>query len=128
MAFYDSAISGVDLGSNVVTNDPFVSAAAHFRGMLVDLEPFGGVTSQLFFNRMTFGVDGGYRILAPRSARVTARYINFVRNPANNMIAGVGSAVWQTSFAKQDGLRVDAFDSPPSRRSPPRCKPLTCWA
>jgi len=43
---------------------------------------------------------------------MTARYINFARNSANKMIAGVASAVWQTSFAKSDGLRVDAFDSP----------------
>jgi hypothetical protein len=110
--FYGTSVSGVDLGSNVVTTDPFVTAAVQFTGMLVDLEPFGAFSSQLFFNAMTVGVDGGYRIHAPRSARVTARYINFARNPANNMIAGVASVVWQTSFAKLDGLRIDGFDSP----------------
>jgi hypothetical protein len=111
-AFYDSAVSGVDLGAGVSTGDPFVKAAVQFNGMLVDLEPFGAFSSQLFFNTMTFGVAGGYRILAPRTARTTARYINFSRNPTNDMIAGVASVIWQTSFAKTDGLRVDAFDSP----------------
>jgi hypothetical protein len=32
------------------------------------------------------------------------------------MIAGRASVVWQTSFAKRDGLRVDAFNSPALQR------------
>lgn len=111
VTFFDSAVCGFDSGSGTDTNDPFVKAAANLRGMLVDLEPFGSSSSQLFFDSMSFGVDGGYRILAPRTSRFTARYINFNRNSANTMIAGVASAVWQTSFAKTDGLRVDAFNS-----------------
>jgi hypothetical protein len=109
--FYDTAICGVDLGAGVVTNDPFVAAAVNFRGMLVDLEPYGAFTSQLYFDSMHFGIDGGYRILGKRQTRVTARYINFKRNPANSMIAGVASVVWQTTFAKTDGLLIDPFDS-----------------
>lgn len=109
--FFDSAICGFDDGGGASITDPFVSAAANFTGMLVDLEPFGGFTSQLFFDEMSFGVEGGYRIFTPRSSRVTARHINFARNRVNKMIAGVASVVWQTSFAKADGLRVDAFDS-----------------
>ncbi|MEY4577994.1 MAG: hypothetical protein RL701_2697 [Pseudomonadota bacterium] len=110
--FYDSQISGVDLGAGTSIQDPFMASAAAFTGMLVDAEPYGALSSQLFFDSMRFGIDGGYRILCKRSARVTARYINFSRNPANAMIAGVASVVWQTSFAKTDGLRIDAFDSP----------------
>lgn len=110
--FYGTSVSGVDLGAGVVTSDPFVTSAVRFSGMLVDLEPFGAFSSQLFFDTMTFGVDGGYRIRLPRSSRVTARFINFRRNAANNMIAGVASVVWQTSFARTDGLHIDAFDSP----------------
>jgi hypothetical protein len=109
--FYNTAISGVDLGSGVV-GDPFVAAASNFTGMLVDLEPYGAFTSQLYFDTMRFGIDGGYRIICKRSSRAIARYINFSRNPANAMIAGIASVIWQTSFAKADGLRVDAFDSP----------------
>jgi len=112
VASYDAGVSAVDLGAGVVKNDPFVAAAIQFTGMLVDLEPFGATSSQIYFDGMTFGIDGGYRILAPRTSRFTARYINFARNTVNKMIAGVASAVWQTSFAKSDGLRVDAFDSP----------------
>ena len=43
---------------------------------------------------------------------MVARYINFTRNSHNQMIAGVASVVWQTSFAKADGLNLDAHGSP----------------
>jgi hypothetical protein len=109
--FFDSSVSGFDLGAGTKTVDPFVTAAVNMNGMLVDLEPFGAFSSQIFFDSICFGVDGGYRILAPRTSRFTDRYINFARNSANRMIAGVASVVWQTSFAKTDGLRIDAFDS-----------------
>jgi hypothetical protein len=114
--FYDTAVCGFDLGAGVRVDDPFVSAAVNFTGMLVDLEPFGAFSSQLFYDTMRFGVDGGYRILAPRTSRFTARYINFFRNSDNTMIAGVASVIWQASFAKSDGLRVDPFDSAALRR------------
>jgi hypothetical protein len=109
--FYSTTVCGYDLGGGVATNDPFVSAGAQLKGMLVDLEPYGAFSSQLYFDSIRFGVDGGYRIAAPRNTRFTARYINFARNSFNKMIAGVASVVWQTSFAKTEGLRIDAFDS-----------------
>jgi hypothetical protein len=111
-AFYDTGISGADLGGGIATDDPFVGSPVSFLGMLVDAEPYGGITSQLFFDRMDFGIGGGCRISCPRSARFIARYINFTRNSANRMIAGVGSVIWQTSFAKSDGLVVDPHNSP----------------
>lgn len=112
-AFYNTYISGVDLGDGVESNDPFVSSPISFVGMLVDCEPYGGYTSQLFFDQMTFGIDGGCRIFAPRTSRITARYINFYRLPGSvyGFAASVASVVWQTSFAKSDGLRIDAYDS-----------------
>ena len=110
--FYDTRVSGAVLATGHLTQDPFMAAAVDFTGMLVDLESFGAYSSQLFFDRMSLGVAGGYHISLPRSTRATARYINFARNPANNMIAGVASVVWQTSFAKEDGLHVEPFDSP----------------
>src|SRR5262245_13230028 len=75
--FYGTSVSGVDMGAGVDTSDPFVTSAVRFSGMLVDLEPFGAFSSQLFFDTMTFGVDGGYRIHLPRTSRATARFINF---------------------------------------------------
>jgi hypothetical protein len=113
-SLYDSAISGADLGSGCVTADPFVGAPASFVGMLVDCEPYGAFSSQLFFDTMTFGVDGGYRIFLPRTERVTARYINFFRytDRSTAMIAGIASVNWQTAFPKGAGLRIEPYDSP----------------
>jgi hypothetical protein len=111
-AFYETTIVGVDTGSGPSVTDPFVSCPVSFLGMLVDLEPYGAFSSQLFFDTMSFGIQGGYRIDANRSSRFTARYINFARNKGYKYIAGVASVVWQTSFAKTDGLRVDPHDSP----------------
>jgi hypothetical protein len=108
--FFDALVSGADLGKGVVQDDAFAGSPANFKGMLVDLEPYGGYTSQLFFDAMAFGIEGGCRIAAPRRTRFTARYINFNRNTAG-AIAGIASVVWQTCFAKADGLRIDAFDS-----------------
>lgn len=112
-AFYDTYIGGVDLGAGVKKQDAFVSSPVYFEGMLVDCEPYGAFTSQLFFDQMSLGIDGGCRIFAPRTSRFTARYINFFRlpRPVYNFAASVASVVWQTSFAKSDGLRIDAYDS-----------------
>lgn len=110
--FFDTEVTGYDLGAGLETADPFVSAAVELTGMLVDLEPYGATTSQIFFDSIKFGVEGGYGIFAPRTTRFTARYINFSRNSFNKMIAGVASVVWQTSFSKSDGLRVESFNSP----------------
>jgi hypothetical protein len=89
--FFDTAICGFDVGAGLQTDDPFVSAAVNFTGMLVDVEPFGGFSSQLFSDVMRFGVDGGYRILAPRASRFTARYINGFRKTVSVMIASRAS-------------------------------------
>ncbi|HEY6815074.1 MAG TPA: hypothetical protein VI168_06005, partial [Croceibacterium sp.] len=109
--FFDTCISGVDLGQGLDTGDPFVGAPVQFTGMLVDCEPYGATSSQLFFDDMSFGIDGGCRIYGQRVTRYSDRYINFAANPANNMIAGVASVMWQTCFDKNKGLAIDAHDS-----------------
>ncbi len=116
--FYDTSVVGVDSGAGPSADDPVVKNPVSFIGMLVDLEPYGAYSSQLFFDTMSFGIQGGCRVFAPRASRMAARYINFARNttftPQNdpNVVAGGASVVWQTSFAKNDGLRIDAHDSP----------------
>lgn len=111
--FFNTEINGVDVGSGPSTDDAFVTCPATFSGMLVDCEPYGAFSSQLFFDVMSLGIDGGCRILLPRTSRFTARYINFYRlpRPVYNYAASVASVVWQTSFAKEDGLQIDAYDS-----------------
>lgn len=107
--FFETAVSAVDLGKGLVTTDKLCGAPATLNAMLVDLEPYGACSSQLFFDSLNFGIDGGCRIVAPRNERFTARYINFARNPAG-FIAGVASVNWQTTFAKA-GLTIDAHKS-----------------
>jgi len=109
--FYDTYITGVDLGDGLDTTDSFATAPVGFSGMLVDCEPYGAFSSQLFFDDMSFGIQGGCRIHGRRIERISDRFINFSANPSNNMIAGVASVMWQTCFAKADGLQIDAHDS-----------------
>ncbi len=100
--FFDATVNGADAGQGNWTEDSFVHSAVNLTGMLVDVEPFGSFSSQVFFDQMRFGVEGGQFIGAKRSARFTARYINFNRSSGNTMIAGVASVVWQTSFLARD--------------------------
>ncbi|MFC4705125.1 hypothetical protein [Paraburkholderia caffeinitolerans] len=111
-SFYETAVCGFDRGHGTQTDDPFATSAVNFTGMLVDLEPFGSVSSQLFFDSMLFGVEGGYSIQLPRTSRIIARQINFGRNTSKQTaIAGIASVIWTTCFAKADGLRINALDS-----------------
>lgn len=111
-SFFNTTVCGYDLGQGLVNsgNDPFLSVPVNLTGMLVDLEPFGGFTSQLFFDRMDFGIDGGCRIAAPRTWRFTDRYVNMARTTYPAFHAGIASVIWQTSFLKA-GLQLDSFDS-----------------
>jgi hypothetical protein len=112
--FFDTTIVGVDTGGGPSADDPIVKAPVSFTGMLVDLEPYGAYSSQLYFDSMSFGIQGGCRVFAPRATRMTARYINFFRNTTYHVTAGGASVVWQTSFPK-GGLHVDIHDSPALR-------------
>ena len=115
-AFYETSVVGVDTGEGPHKDDPIVTSPVSFMGMLVDLEPYGAYSSQLFFDAMSFGIQGGCRVFAPRSTRMTGRYINFFRNTTYKYIAGVASVVWQTSFPKTNGLGVDPHNSPTLQR------------
>lgn len=111
-AFFNTCVSGVDLGNGVSTDDPLIGAPVSLLGMLVDAEPYGVFTSQLFFDAFSFGIAGGCQVKAPRSSRVTSRQINFGRNLSYRYKAGIASVVWQTSFATADGLKLYPHDSP----------------
>ena len=115
--FFDTAVVSVDTGAGPTADDPIVKNPVSFTGMLVDLEPYGATSSQLFFDSMSFGIAGGCRVFAPRATRMIARYINFGRNTTYNpqinpnVVAGGASVVWQTSFPKHGGLQLDQHDS-----------------
>lgn len=107
--FFDTCVSAVDLGHGPVTADALCGAPANFSAMLVDLEPYGTYSSQLFFDGISFGIEGGCRVAARRGERFTARYINFSRNPVG-FIAGGASVNWQTAFPLP-GVQIDTHKS-----------------
>ncbi len=109
--FFDTRVNSVDLGQGPVTDDPVCGQPMNFTGMLVDLEPYGAYTSQLFFDLLSLGIQGGAQISATRQFRFTDRYINFQRNPVG-YIAGVASVNWQTSFAIDKDLSIQPHGSP----------------
>ena len=61
----------------------FVGVPAQFTGMLVDVEPYGGTSSQLFFDSMSFGIDGGCRIAASsgKKSSSSGRAVSSVTRP-----------------------------------------------
>ena len=109
--FFDTSVSGVDLGRGLDRTDSFVKAPVSFTGMLVDCEPYGAFSSQLFFDDISFGIAGGCRVYGRRMTRFNDRFINFSANPYNSMIAGVASVMWQTCFSKSASLEIEAVDS-----------------
>ncbi len=108
---FDTSVSGVETGAGLDRTDPFVTAPVNFTGMLIDAEPYGAFSSQLFFDDISFGIAGGCRVSAKRAMRINDRFINFNANPSNNMIAGIASVMWQTCFPKGEGLVIDPHDS-----------------
>ncbi len=104
--FFETTVSGVDLGEGLLTDDALVGVPVSFTGKLVDLDPYGATSSQLFFDELSCGIQGGSQILAPRAAPMVARRINFARNTGYQVIAGVASVVWQASFPGDGGLAV----------------------
>jgi len=110
--FVETTVSGVELGRGPRVDDPLVGVPVTFAGMLVDLDPYGATSSQLFFDSVSVGIDGGCQIRALRNGPLVARRINFARNPGYRVIAGVASVVWQGSFANGDRLAVRPHRSP----------------
>lgn len=111
--FFGVKVAGVDVDGTFNTDDSLCRSPVNFIGMLVDAEPFGSYTSQLFFDTMTFGIDGDCQVRLPRQSRMAARYINFARNVNYGYIAGGASVVWQTSFPKAGSkpLKIHAHGS-----------------
>ena len=97
-SFFETTVTGVDLGQGLRTDDAMVGVPLSFAGKLVDLDPYGATTSQLYFDDLSCGIQGGSQILARRAGPMVARRINFARNTGYQVIAGVASVVWQASF------------------------------
>ncbi|HKR52604.1 MAG TPA: hypothetical protein VJT72_24100 [Pseudonocardiaceae bacterium] len=104
--FFETTVTGVDLGDGLQVDDALVGVPVSFSGKLVDLDPYGATTSQLFFDEFSCGIEGGSQILAHRGSPMVARRINFARNTVYQVIAGRASVIWQASFYTGGGLSV----------------------
>ncbi|MGH3871784.1 MAG: hypothetical protein ACRDSR_09790 [Pseudonocardiaceae bacterium] len=104
--FFETTVTGVDLGDGLQVDDALVGVPVSFTGKLVDLDPYGATTSQLFFDELSCGIQGGSQILASRGSPMVARRINFARNTGYQVIAGGASVIWQASFPTGGGLSV----------------------
>ena len=110
--FFETTVTGIDRGAGREVDDPLIGVPVSFTGMLVDLDPYGATSSQLFFDQLSCGIDGGCQIRAVRNGPMVARRINFARNSGYRVIAGVASVVWQASFAAGDLLAIRPHGSP----------------
>ncbi|MGH3933570.1 MAG: hypothetical protein ACRDS1_01065 [Pseudonocardiaceae bacterium] len=109
--FFETTVTGVDLGHGLQVDDALVGVPVSFSGKLVDLDPYGATTSQLFFDELSCGIEGGSQILASRASPMVARRINFARNTGYRYIAGLASVIWQASFPTGGHLAVQPRDS-----------------
>ena len=82
-----------------------------FTGMLVDLEPYGASSSQLFFDDISFGIDGGCRIYGRRVTR-SPTATSTSAQPEQQHGRRHRRGGWQASFPKDQGLQVDSHGSP----------------
>lgn len=106
--FYETGVRAVDRGDGRTEDDELVNVPVDFSSMLVDVNPYAPNTSQLFFDSLSVGIDGGPHIRMPNNGPAVGRYIKFGRNSSLE-IAGIASVIWQLSCV--DGLMIAAQDS-----------------
>ena len=106
---FATTVTGVDVGAGPTTDDPVVGVPLELNGMLVDADPYGFRSSQLFYDSFTAGIDGGCRIVVPGDRPFCARRINMSRNSGYQVTAGGASVVWQASSTGP--ITIDPFDS-----------------
>jgi hypothetical protein len=96
-----------DQGKHVANGDPWIGQAVHLGAgpdfaKLVDVDPVAPWTSQIFAD--TFGLgsaDGGVGVAGSTEGRAHSRWVFFQRNnPADVIIAGMASAMWQVALPK----------------------------
>jgi hypothetical protein len=95
-----------------IDDDPLLGAPVGLSGKLVDIDPTG-ILSQVFFDEFSLGLPGRAQLRARPLRRMSARWINFGRNSADDLeIAGGAAAAWQAVFPAADVEMIRAEDSP----------------
>ena len=67
--FFETEVTGVDLGDGCRDRRSVHRYAVGLHGHAGRLRTYGRVSSQLFFDELTFGIPGGCLVTCPRSSR-----------------------------------------------------------
>lgn len=124
--FVDTTISSIQLPTGAVAADPLLGKPTLILGLvwsdgknpparLVDVDPYGATSSQLFFDSFQIG-DSQIGVTGKRVDRFSDRDFFFARNlnlDNQAMIAGKMGVVWQTAFPK-DQLTWNGLSSSPA--------------
>jgi hypothetical protein len=82
-------------------DDPLVGAPVELEGKLVDLDPYGVHTSQIFFDQLVVGAGARPRLTGKPLARMSSRWLTFRRNLGRLPIAGGAGATFQAVFPRE---------------------------
>ena len=106
-------ITGATLASGPVAADPLIGSAVRISGLvysdsasaaparLVDIEPYGPFTSQIFYETVAIG-SAAVGVSGRGACRMFSRWPNFGRNLGQLPIAGGMGVIWQTAVKNAD--------------------------
>jgi len=122
--FVGAKITSVTLPSGNVAADPLLGSAVQIAGLLymdspnpaparlVDVEPYGAFTSQIFYERVVIGNDQlGVQGLG--ACRMFSRWPDQARNLGALPVAGSMGVIWQTAVRNSD-LKWTGLDRSPA--------------
>jgi len=117
-------ITGITLPGGPQTADPLIGAGVQLLGLLysdsrrpaparlVDIEPYGPYTSQIFYENVAIG-DKNVGVTGRGACRMFSRWPNFGRNLGSLPIAGSMGVIWQTTVGNAD-LKWAGLDQSPA--------------
>ena len=120
-------ITGATLTSGPVASDPLIGSSVQIAGLsfsdtdgpaparLVDIEPYGPFTSQIFYEKVIIGT-GTIGVSGLGANRMFSRWPNFGRNLGRLPIAGGMGVIWQTA-ARNGDLQWNGVDQSPALQS-----------
>lgn len=120
-------ITGITLPKGPVISDPLIGAGVQLLGLLysdsrrpaparlVDIEPYGPFTSQIFYESIAIG-SAAIGVTGRGACRMFSRWPNFSRNLGALPIAGSMGVIWQTAVNNAD-LKWAGLDQSPALAS-----------
>jgi len=125
--FAGAKITNITLPSGPDPRDPLIGAGVQIVGLLymdspnpaparlIDLEPYGPFSSQIFYETVTIG-NNQVGVQGKGACRMFSRWPNFGRNLGALPIAGTMGVIWQTSIHNKD-LKWFGLDRSPALKA-----------